>query len=114
MPVIGGQPLPRHIMPWPHRGFVVLVIPQPMLRPSGRRKPRSAEKFRRCSSGFDVRTGNLDDSLRPQRGEVLSATVADGGRNSRQTDLPLVSTLDQLAPGATSPDFGVLMGELAN
>jgi hypothetical protein len=44
----------------------------------------------------------------------LSATVADGGRNSRQTDLPLVSTLDQLAPGATSPDFGVLMGELAN
>jgi hypothetical protein len=83
-----------------------------MLRQSGRRKPLCAVKFRRCYSGF--RTGNLDDSLRPQHGEVFLATVADGGRNSRQTDLPLVSTLDQLALGAAAPDFGVLVGELAN
>jgi hypothetical protein len=31
--------------------------------------------------------------------------VADGGRNSCQNDLPLYSTLDQLAPGATPLNF---------
>jgi hypothetical protein len=93
-------------------GFVVLAISQPMLGQSSRRKAR-ALKVRRCMSGFLVRKPRpgamwwpaalTTHHIRNAGGIIL--IVADDGRNNCQNDLPLYSTLDQLALGATPLNF---------
>jgi hypothetical protein len=57
LPVVGGRPLPRHIMPWPRRG-----VRGPRYLSARARAFEPSEsfegKFRRCITGFIVRSGN--------------------------------------------------------
>jgi len=93
LPFFGGQPLPRCAYTATTPGFVVLAISQPMLGQSSRRKARCAEvpavRVRFSGPATSTRHYSVSGTLTTHHirnaGEVL-LIVADGGRNSRQTD----------------------------
>jgi hypothetical protein len=57
LPVFGGQPLPHHIVPWPHRGVHGPRFPSARARVIGPSEPALSGKCRRCLSGVVVGAG---------------------------------------------------------
>jgi hypothetical protein len=84
---IGGQALTRHMMPWPRRGFVVLVFPQPVLGQSGRRNPQTAVSAGGAYPVLLWGPASLDDSSTSQTFErhILASGTTTGAviKNTR-------------------------------
>jgi hypothetical protein len=104
LPYIGGQPLPRHIMPWPRRG---------VRRSSLSLSPRSGSqavgtrlrgKCRRCIPGFVMRSGNPWRLIAPATKRMYQRYTNRRERQRGQSpNRPAAAfALDQLTLGATS------------
>jgi hypothetical protein len=65
LPYLGGQPLPRHMMPWPHRGVRGPRFPSTRARAVGPSESSLRGKCQRCVSGLVVRTGTAEPSSSP-------------------------------------------------
>jgi hypothetical protein len=92
MPFIGGQPPPRHIMPWPHKGgYVCLGYPSAHVRHSGRRKSLAGEDPAVHSSVLFMGT-DIPELLITQTdsGNFISPTAREQQLNTPALSSPLI------------------------